>query len=686
MAGRRTRRHERGAIAIVVAVSMTLVTVIAALVLDFGLVRVDRQVDKSAADAAVLAGLQGLMSDQSTSELPYTGVCTAIRFLKVNNPRFSGLDENLGWSDGLGAPKASGCTDTTLRRAKCVPGNQASWARYDWSGASGGLTLTVRIQSGYQLAGSGFAEDSLAASTSDPGDPTRQGCDQLSVIVTQARRPGLGSLATSSDLQTSIRSVGRVKPGPGRYAPAMLLLKRTGCPVLQTGSNGGQSFIHVLGSIGSNGIAQPGTIHADTDGTNCTGGSNQSIFLGRAANGIVAYAAPLATNPAVADPTKPGSITSVASNAGITGTVIRDTLSNAYASSALNGSGGTQYEPSGRMQVTRRSIDERYLGGVRAAVTAASGVFASNPNSNGWVTLNDCSPTQAAVNALGLTSSSKLYLKCNANAGFVPGALNIVAGEVWFQNFVAPSGSVTLPNAHHVYIENVNNKTHALDLTGNGAEFQVHTAGNTDGSGNCSTGQSASKAILFIRSGDFKESNANRLLRLCRTTVVMMGGYASGCLPSTTGTAPTSTPCGTSVANPSGNGLISQTGGNIDWTAPDRYDVTTLPDGSPDPAIMPAWSDPDGPEDLALWTESYGDASSSTFSMGGGGTFNVRGVFMVPNADPFTIGGGASMTLTNAQFIATSIWLNGSNTNITMSVDPNSAVQIDQLRPIGLVR
>ena len=123
----------------------------------------------------------------------------------------------------------------------------------------------------------------------------------MGVVITPDRKPGLGSLATSSDLVTRTRSVGRVEIGAGGYAPAMLLLKRTGCPVLNTGGSGGGSFIRVDGAVSSDGKSQPGTIHADTDGSSCTGGSNQNIFLGRANNGIVAYAAPTVGNPTVPD-------------------------------------------------------------------------------------------------------------------------------------------------------------------------------------------------------------------------------------------------------------------------------------------------------------------------------------------------------------------------------------------------
>ncbi|HEX6875538.1 MAG TPA: hypothetical protein VF165_07755, partial [Nocardioidaceae bacterium] len=81
-----------------------------------------------------------------------------------------------------------------------------------------------------------------------------------------------------------------------------------------------------------------------------------------------------------------------------------------------------------------------------------------------------------------------------------------------------------------------------------------------------------------------------------------------------------------------------------------------------------------------------GNNSSTTYNMAGGGLFAVRGVFMTPNADSMILSGGALLDLTNAQFIATSIQLNGNTTRVKMSVDPNSAVTLPQLTPFTLVR
>lgn len=687
---RRRERDERGTVAIMVALSLTGLMVITAMVLDFGLVRIDRQIDRAAADEATLAGLHGLNTGDGTPH-PYVGVCEAIRYLRANNERFSGVAEGAGWTNGVGTATASGCTDTALRNTVCTPGDQSSWAKWQWTGVSGGVTLDVTIQSGYDLglATNQWQEDALPASSGDNGAASYQGCDNLAVTIRQSREPGLGSIATTSDLNTAIRSVGRIKPVPGDSAPAMLLLKRTGCPVLKTGANGGTSYVHVLGAMSSDGNTQSGSIHSDSDGVGCTGSNNGWVYGGLANDGIVAYAAPLAATPASPDPAKPGIISSVAAANGITGTRIRDALANVYSSSALSGSGGTKSEVTGRSLVTRRLVDERYFDGVKPAIAGASAVFSAGaagaPDAT-WKTfpasVDPCKPTPAQVTALNLVATDKLYVDCNNKFVGDSAGNTFNAGTIFFRGWVNPSGSLKLPNAHHVYIRNNTDVSDAVSI-GTGAEFQVNNATtNLDPvSGYCKTGQSSSKSVVFLRSGQFKQTGG--LLRMCRTTTMMMGGQTTGCVPATTGTVPNATtPCGGGL----GTGQFTQNGGGIDWTAPDTLDATTDPaTGNPLATAVAAWHDVNGPEDLALWSES-GSSSSTTYGMAGGGLFRVRGVFMVPNATPFIISGGASLDLTNAQYIASSVELNGNTTNITMRVDPNSAVTLPDQGLVGLVR
>jgi hypothetical protein len=71
--------------------------------------------------------------------------------------------------------------------------------------------------------------------------------------------------------------------------------------------------------------------------------------------------------------------------------------------------------------------------------------------------------------------------------------------------------------------------------------------------------------------------------------------------------------------------------------------------------------------------------------MGGGALFRVKGVFMTPNYDPFTLGGNGFEGLRNAQYVASSIALSG-GVQLSMTVDPDSAVPLPRLEVVGLVR
>jgi hypothetical protein len=683
------RRDEQGVVAIIVALLVSMLAVIAGMVLDFGLVQVDRQVDKSAADAATAAGLHGLNAGDGHPH-PFIGVCTALRFLQSNSHRFAGISDTTGsWKTGTGAAAQNGCTNVVARSQLCTPGSKSSWAKFVWTGSMAGKPLTVTIQSGYQLSStSGWSEDKAAVSTADQND-TAQGCDQLAVTISETRAPGLGSLATSSDLKTSVRSVGRVVSGPGGFAPAMLLLKWSGCNILTAGSSAGGSKIKVVGVLSAaNGISQPGTIHSDSDGSGC--GSNENIYTGQAAGGIMAYAAPLASGGA--DPTKPGQITAYAASpsVGKSGTVLRDLDSNVCGTTGIYPAALCPgVTVAGRERVYREPIDQRFFGAVTTMRNNANSAFAA---ATSWPTrLNNCNPTQAQVNALSLASSSQLYVNCNANGGFNNSAnLTINAGTVVFSGSVKPSATLKLPNATHVYISGASGDAISL---GNGSTFSMHSGlsdANLSG-GLCSDQATGgpNKAVLVVKNGDVKQTGGT--LQMCYTTVLMMGGQTDGCLPtlladgssSSSKSAPNpTTPCGGGT----GNGQFTQTGGDVDWTAPNRYDATLLADGSADPTKSGEWADPNGPEDLGLWSESGGGPSNPKYQMTGGGTVHLRGVLMAPNAQPFNLSGQFNQTLVNAQYVVSSISLSSNNTQIILIVDPNAAVTLPKLSVVGLVR
>ncbi|MGN6578153.1 MAG: TadE/TadG family type IV pilus assembly protein, partial [Nocardioides sp.] len=122
----RTATDERGAVAIVVALSMVMLLVAAAMVLDFGVVRVDRQRAKATADSAVMAGMRA--ADGKTGDVySFRAVCAALSFLRANDDRMSGLP------DGICASP-----DNTAKCSSATP--TANPAVYDHSITNAGTT------------------------------------------------------------------------------------------------------------------------------------------------------------------------------------------------------------------------------------------------------------------------------------------------------------------------------------------------------------------------------------------------------------------------------------------------------------------------------------------------------------------------------------------------------------------
>jgi Flp pilus assembly protein TadG len=194
-------RDEGGAVAIMAAVMMVVLLITAGIVLDFGLARMDRTTNKSAADAAVAAGLQA--ANNGTGDVyNSTAVCTAYAFLKANRPYLSGLP-----ADVCSTPSST---------AICTPGDHTTDMSYHGT-TSGSTRFEVWIKMPYSVSdtstGGAFADESLATQASDPGEATQQGCDQIGVVIKEWTQPGFGRIVSSDEIATRVRSVARVKVG-----------------------------------------------------------------------------------------------------------------------------------------------------------------------------------------------------------------------------------------------------------------------------------------------------------------------------------------------------------------------------------------------------------------------------------------------------------------------------------------
>jgi Flp pilus assembly protein TadG len=646
-----TSRDERGGAAIFMALSLTMILVAAAMVLDFGLIRLDRQSNKSVSDSAVMAGLRA--ADDDTSDI-YTlrGVCGALSFLRANKPELAGLPDSM----------CAGSWQTSDRVCdQANPNASTSLTDYVGTVTANSTTYNVEIKAPYQLSDGNWPEESLSTLASDPS--LMNGCDQLAVMITESRRPGLGGLVANR-VSTRTRTVGRIHVGAGMRPPALLLLERTKCSVLVVGSNGSPSSIKVNATMGV-----PGTIHADSNatGSDCGSGSNQQLFQGHQTNAIEAGAG---------SATAPGVITSRATYLKRANNIVWDDVLNVHG---LTSAGGI-VAPTGQNLVTRRPIDDRYATGVRSSLAGAATFWTMNPTNalpQGWQKAG-CNPS-----ASDLSFTGSLYIDCPQQNGITLGSgsspITINASTVFFNGWLK-GGGLHMPNATRVYVNNTDSsgnliKPDAIAMTGGDALCVQATACDSANlvNGECPTTPGSGNAKFFVRRGGLAENGG--LLRLCHTTVYLMGGQTDGCVPATNGAAPTTTPC-LGQSDTLGNGQLKITGGSQDWSAPNAYAGLIPPADQ-----VTAWT---GAEDLALWSES-GSTTSTKFTMNGGGSMRIVGIYMTPNALPFQLTGGAAQSLVNAQFIASSFSLGG-NSNLTMTVDPNNAVTIPQLDRWTLVR
>lgn len=579
--------RESGAVAIVVAISMTMLLVVVGMVLDFGIARLDRQTSKTVADSAVTSGMQGLNSGDGRI-LAYKGACEALRYVKANQPELS----SLSWS---------ACTNPVLLDRECSVSDSTTHASY--TGSANGLSVQIRAP--YTLTGSGWAEEQLTTSQADQLTPA-DACRQIAVIISRTRKPGFGSLATSKQMTTAVRSVGRVTfSSDQQQVVALLLLERTGCGVVTI--NGTNSYVRVE----ANGLS-PGLIHADSDGSVCSGGS--AIFAGDHPNGIFAQRAGAA----------PGIIRNRAVGTANASRSV-DQTANVVAEGGAVSAGPL---------VTRFPVDWRYMVGARLAMLE----YQTEAATLGLgYTVRNCNDSAASLAAV----TGKLWIQCGSSTTFNTSNVTLQATTVFFNAKAVSASNLSLPNARRVYISG-DSANNGNGLIANGSSFRM----NHGGAATCPTTPTVNRARLVIGAGGIS-SNSTGTLQLCGTTVLLRGGVPGGCIPANLGIAPLDVAC---------NGRLG-VGGTTDWTAPNKVGAT---------ATNADWSDL---EDLALWTEASG-----SHDIGGGGSMRLSGSFFLPNGE-FKVHGGSSQDVRNAQYIARTFRADGGSL-LAMAPNPPDAVGV----------
>lgn len=672
---RRTGDDERGVVLILMAVAMTVLLGVVALVIDLSQLRTDRRVNKSVADMSVRAGLGVLNLG------PWSGVCRASDYLRTNAPGFSNFDPGTEkWfqlSSPLNQLTTSPCLNPTAAQV-CLPGaldvpNTDTWGKL--TATAGGGRFTIEIQSGYTMPDARFAEDAVAVA--DTGDPLKGSCDNLVVIITERRTPFFAGVIGGGDKTTTIRSVGRVSNlRSDEYSPALLLLEREGCNVLSVASNSGRIIAQPY-------LSFPGVIQIDSaNRSGCS--SNQAVLNGSSTSGgpaIIACSAKTLNptpgcNLALGD--KPGRIGLYGLNFQPPGAHLTTPFTGSWATTTYGDTQAVRSAQSGREPLDRiyRTNVVALDAEAKAVLTGNGGrppgcasVVGSSCTGNGrtWLVLQ-----QADCNSLDTffspvlhplrTAVQNIWFNCDLDAkpyALLPAGLTFTALDSYIviTGKLSVTSTFAITDPRTVFIGGkASGNGIGLEI-GNGGNFNVN---NALPGADCVIPAIVKPTRMVVGNGSFKMGSGG-VVHLCQSFVFMANGY--GKVPATDGTLPCTCTTGHLGKIDIGSGAV------VDWTAPNKI---TGRRPTSEEVLLTSVPAPISPyEDLGLWTEAGGAQS-----MSGGGNSHMTGVFFLGNADAFTLAGnsGANVSL-SAQFITRRMSVTGGAT-INLVLNPFDAVPV----------
>ena len=251
------RSDDRGAYAVLYAALVVLFIGLTALVIDLGMLRMDRRTNRAAADAAAVAGSAALGRGGNN---PVKACEQAMRYAEASLDTTAGSDN---CAATFGGPVT--CTDatTTATAAESVEGRtiEVSWPIHDGDPL---LTDPDRERSPGSLV-------SQPGSSRD-GDP----CQRIAVQISQDRQLAFAVIWGWSDVTTNSHSVGLAEEGGrgGSISP-LIALDPTACSALRVDN----ATLTVNPAVGD---LNPGEISVDSDGTGtlCTPGTAVSLANG----------------------------------------------------------------------------------------------------------------------------------------------------------------------------------------------------------------------------------------------------------------------------------------------------------------------------------------------------------------------------------------------------------------------
>lgn len=648
---------EAGAYLILWALLLVALLTMVAIVIDLGQTRANKRVNQSVADMAAFAAGPNLAPDSGGATHVPQACKDALTYVKANAP---------GFPQGPGINMDLGCDSLPT----CVVGSEPATSTtisHDFN------EYTVKIS--YPVSAAEI-QDTRFASNSGANDGSSS-CERLKVTVIRRNDTLFAGVIGRTAPDSVASAVVRGFPTwDSTHVPALLLLERRDCAVLQT--SGGSSGLEVL----ANGTTA-GLIHADSvgelSGSYCNGTNTP--------NGYVIYGG--TSGPSVK-----------ADDAGTTAGRI-----DLWAITAGNGvraayqvPTGVYNTPTGGQIASRIATDYRYNDNTsgnpnphacsftrssvsnKPCITAletdasfffgkSTGYYSSNP---AWQVVNggNCTPNSPLTINL-TTAKPNLFVDCASASGWKPQGSGTITvnGASGTPGLLVTSGPITAANTvtingmDSVYIAgsgNDSDNSSGLDVPGALCLNVGSAACSTAATAVCPSGTQPFFTALVIKTGQFTTSSSSGF-HMCNT---FMHAGVSAATPQQT-VSPGNSPilCSNALPCPQSNNKngLFHIHGNIEWTAPRSNPGP--------PTTTSPW------EGLLFWSESGANGpTSNDDSLEGQSSIVANGVVFAPNAQ-VTFHGNGSNTQANAQFISSRLNLNGTS-RLLLSPDPNDSVPI----------
>ena len=647
---RPTRRDERGAFLVVWALVIVAVLIMVAIVVDLGQARSTRRLDQQLADFAALAAGNTLESTGSGE----AACLDAFASIRANSPDLPSGSPNCN-------PMADRCTATTSSRT------------VTWSSGEYSVAFTHPVN-----ATDPVMDDDLRENAERDGDR----CDRFKVTVQQEEETLFGAIAGRDTLTTSGNAIALATAEREKEVPSLWLLDPEDCTSLNV-SGGSILRVGLAGTDtpvpaptdtaleGGTALSGPvgGFVTIDSDGTRCSG-SQVTLDADNSSQVRAVPEPPGETEPPPGTGVIKGAVRLWALPEGVSGCPASDdnaTPDREEDHACQTADIGTSVVPAPSAldsRATRSPIDHRY--NCRPTTPTDPTPYDSfhglemEPCKTGRPAYIDQLRALVGGTAYGQVTDDLSVLYPDAVTGYK----KLPDGAYGMPNCNVPPGVRTVPPGNY-YIDcptlTVGNGTiltfssgnlvfrGGIKLTGSGV-LNVNTANPVNHldsacrdvvSTYCVQRSSAHAAFLYQRSGDMEMTGG--VLNVNRTMVYQENGSVK-----VTGGAP---PSWTAP-------LESPLSGNYTNTCTTSFPCSPF-------------------QGLALWSEKSAD-----YTINGGGTLNLEGVFFTPEARPFKLTGGGGFTPLRAQFIAYQLTVSGGG---TLRLVPDARQHIPQTRRAAIL-